>query len=113
MTGFLAVRKSITDFGIFIGLKGEIDGLVHLSDISWDEPGEQAVRQYTKGDKLDTVIITIDPEGNVFLGYQKQLSDDPFANFAGVNEKGSIVKGTVKEVDAKEAIITPMVSKVL
>ena len=98
--------KSITDFGIFIGLEGEIDGLVHLSDISWDEPGEQAVRQYTKGDKLDTVIIAIDPERErISLGI-KQLSDDPFANFAGVNEKGSIVKGTVKEVEAKEAIIT-------
>lgn len=98
--------KSITDFGIFIGLEGEIDGLVHLSDISWDEPGEQAVRQYTKGDKLDTVIIAIDPERErISLGI-KQLSDDPFANFVGVNEKGSIVKGTVKEVDAKEAIIT-------
>ena len=98
--------KSITDFGIFIGLEGEIDGLVHLSDISWDEPGEQAVRQYTKGDKLDTVIIAIDPERErISLGI-KQLSDDPFANFAGANEKGSIVKGTVKEVEAKEAIIT-------
>ena len=98
--------KSITDFGIFIGLEGEIDGLVHLSDISWDEPGEQAVREYTKGDKLDTVIIAIDPERErISLGI-KQLSDDPFANFAGANEKGSIVKGTVKEVDAKEAIIT-------
>ena len=98
--------KSITDFGIFIGLEGEIDGLVHLSDISWDEPGEQAVRQYTKGDKLDTVILSIDPERErISLGI-KQLSDDPFANFAGQNEKGSIVTGTVKEVDAKEAIIT-------
>ena len=98
--------KSITDFGIFIGLEGEIDGLVHLSDISWDEPGEQAVRQYTKGDKLDTVILSIDPERErISLGI-KQLSDDPFANFAGHNEKGSIVKGTVKEVDAKEAIVT-------
>jgi small subunit ribosomal protein S1 len=98
--------KSITDFGIFSGLEGEIDGLVHLSDISWDEPGEQAVRQYTKGDKLDTVILSIDPERErISLGI-KQLSDDPFANFAGQNEKGSIVTGTVKEVDAKEAIIT-------
>jgi small subunit ribosomal protein S1 len=98
--------KSITDFGIFIGLEGEIDGLVHLSDISWDEAGEQAVRQYTKGDKLDTVILSIDPERErISLGI-KQLSDDPFANFAGQNEKGSIVKGTVKEVDAKEAIVT-------
>jgi small subunit ribosomal protein S1 len=97
--------KSITDFGIFIGLEGDIDGLVHLSDISWEEPGEQAVRQYTKGDKLDTVILSIDPERErISLGI-KQLSDDPFANFAGQNEKGSVVKGTVKEVDAKEAIV--------
>lgn len=98
--------KSITDFGIFIGLEGDIDGLVHLSDISWDEPGEQAVRSFTKGDKLDTVILSIDPERErISLGI-KQLSDDPFANFAAVNEKGSIVKGTVKEVEAKEAVIT-------
>ncbi len=97
--------KSITDFGIFIGLEGDIDGLVHLSDISWDEPGEQAVRQYTKGDKLDTVILSIDPERErISLGI-KQLSDDPFANFAGQNEKNSIVKGTVRSVDAKEAIV--------
>jgi small subunit ribosomal protein S1 len=98
--------KSITDFGIFIGLEGEIDGLVHLSDISWEEPGEQAVREYTKGDKIDTVILTVDPERErISLGI-KQLSDDPFANFAGMNEKGSVLTGTVKEVDAKEAIIT-------
>lgn len=97
--------KSITDFGIFIGLEGDIDGLVHLSDISWDEPGEQAVRQYTKGDKLDTVILSIDPERErISLGI-KQLSDDPFANFAGQNEKGTLVSGKVKEVDAKEAVI--------
>jgi len=97
--------KSITDFGIFIGLEGDIDGLVHLSDISWDEPGEQAVRQYTKGDKLDTVILSIDPERErISLGI-KQLFDDPFANFAGQNEKNSIVKGTVRSVDAKEAIV--------
>ncbi len=97
--------KSITDFGIFIGLEGEIDGLVHLSDISWEETGEQAVREYTKGDKLDTVILSVDPERErISLGI-KQLSDDPFANFAGQNEKGSVVKGTVKEVDAKEAIV--------
>jgi len=98
--------KSITDFGIFIGLEGEIDGLVHLSDISWDEPGEQAVRQYTKGDKLDTVILSVDPERErISLGI-KQMSDDPFANFAGQNEKNTVVKGTVKSVDAKEAIVT-------
>jgi small subunit ribosomal protein S1 len=97
--------KSITDFGIFIGLEGDIDGLVHLSDISWDEPGEAAVRQYTKGDKLDTVILSIDPERErISLGI-KQLSGDPFMNYVSQNEKGSVVKGTVKSVDAKEAVI--------
>jgi len=97
--------KSITDFGIFIGLDGEIDGLVHLSDISWDEPGEQAVRQYTKGDKIDTVILSIDPERErISLGI-KQLSDDPFAHYAAENDKGSVVTGKVVSVDAKEAII--------
>jgi small subunit ribosomal protein S1 len=98
--------KSITDFGIFIGLEGDIDGLVHLSDISWDEPGEQAVRQYTKGDKIETVILSIDPERErISLGI-KQLSGDPFVNYVSSNEKGSIVTGTVKSVDAKEAVIT-------
>ena len=98
--------KSITDFGIFIGLEGDIDGLVHLSDISWDEPGEQAVRNFTKGDKLETVILSIDPERErISLGI-KQLSDDPFANYAAVNEKGSIVRGKVRVVDAKEAVVT-------
>jgi small subunit ribosomal protein S1 len=98
--------KSITDFGIFIGLEGDIDGLVHLSDISWDEPGEQAVRQYTKGDKIDTVILSIDPERErISLGI-KQLSDDPFTNYVGINEKGSVVRGKVKSVEAKEATIT-------
>jgi len=98
--------KSITDFGIFIGLEGDIDGLVHLSDISWDEPGEQAVRQFTKGDKLETVILSIDPERErISLGI-KQMSGDPFVNFLSQNEKGSVVKGTVKSVEAKEAVIT-------
>ncbi|MAY02740.1 MAG: 30S ribosomal protein S1 [Gammaproteobacteria bacterium] len=97
--------KSITDFGIFIGLDGDIDGLVHLSDISWDEPGEQAVRQYTKGDKLDTVILSIDPDRErISLGI-KQLSDDPFAKFSAVNEKGSLVTGKVTSVDTREVII--------
>jgi len=98
--------KSITDFGIFIGLEGDIDGLVHLSDISWDEPGESAVRQYTKGDKLETVILSIDPERErISLGI-KQLSGDPFMNYVSANEKGSIVRGTVKSVEAKEAVIS-------
>jgi small subunit ribosomal protein S1 len=98
--------KSITDFGIFIGLEGDIDGLVHLSDISWDEPGEQAVRQYTKGDKLETVILSIDPERErISLGI-KQLSGDPFMNYVSANEKGSVVRGVIKSVEAKEAVIT-------
>ncbi|MDF0729884.1 30S ribosomal protein S1 [Pseudomonas entomophila] len=98
--------KSITDFGIFIGLEGGIDGLVHLSDISWNETGEEAVRRFKKGDELETVILSVDPERErISLGI-KQLEDDPFSNFVAVNDKGAIVKGIVKEVDAKGAIVT-------
>jgi small subunit ribosomal protein S1 len=97
--------KSITDFGIFIGLDGEIDGLVHLSDISWHEPGEEAVRAFTKGDEIEAVVLSVDPERErISLGI-KQLEKDPFSNFVAENAKGSFVKGTVKEVDAKAAII--------
>lgn len=97
--------KSITDFGIFIGLDGGIDGLVHLSDISWDAPGEEAVREYNKGDEIETVILSVDPERErISLGI-KQLIDDPFMNYVSLNEKGSIVKGRVDEVDAKAAVI--------
>jgi small subunit ribosomal protein S1 len=97
--------KSITDFGIFIGLDGNIDGLVHLSDISWEETGEEAVRSYTKGDEIETVILSIDPERErISLGI-KQLEDDPFMNYVSEFEKGSIVKGVVGEVDAKSANI--------
>lgn len=97
--------KSITDFGIFIGLEGNIDGLVHLSDISWDEPGEEAVREYKKGDEIETVILSIDSERErISLGI-KQLSDDPFVSYVGEFEKGSIVKGTVTSVDAKAAMV--------
>ena len=97
--------KSITDFGIFIGLAGGIDGLVHLSDISWDVPGEEAVRNYQKGQTLDAVVLSIDPERErISLGV-KQLAKDPFSAFIAQNPKGSIVKGTVKEVDAKGAVI--------
>ena len=97
--------KSITDFGLFIGLEGNIDGLVHLSDISWHEPGEQAVRAYKKGDDVNTVILSIDPERErISLGI-KQLEDDPFNSFVGINDKGSIVTGKVVEVDAKGAVI--------
>ena len=98
--------KSITDFGIFIGLDGGIDGLVHLSDISWNETGEEAVRRFKKGDELETVILSVDPERErISLGI-KQLEDDPFSNFVSLNDKGAIVKGIVKEVDAKGAIVT-------
>ncbi|MBV1885273.1 MAG: 30S ribosomal protein S1 [Gammaproteobacteria bacterium] len=97
--------KSITDFGIFIGLDGGIDGLVHLSDISWDLPGEEAIREYKKGDEIETVILSVDPERErISLGI-KQLSDDPFINYVAVNEKGTLIKGTVTEVDAKGAVL--------
>ncbi len=98
--------KSMTDFGIFIGLEGGIDGLVHLSDISWDMPGEEAVSKYNKGDEIETVILSVDPERErISLGI-KQLINDPFMNYLSEHEKGSIVKGIVSEVDAKAAIIT-------
>jgi small subunit ribosomal protein S1 len=98
--------KSITDFGIFIGLDGGIDGLVHTSDISWAEDGEAAVRDYKKGDELETVILAVDAERErISLGI-KQLEQDPFQNFLATIEKGSMVKGIIKEVDAKGAVIT-------
>ena len=97
--------KSITDFGIFIGLDGNIDGLVHLSDISWNEPGETAVRRFTKGDEIETTILSIDAERErISLGL-KQLEEDPFTNYVAVNDRNAIVQGKVKEVDAKQAII--------
>jgi small subunit ribosomal protein S1 len=97
--------KSITDFGIFIGLDGGIDGLVHLSDISWDLPGEEAVRAYKKGDEIDTVILSVDPERErISLGV-KQLSEDPFTAYLTDNDKGAVVKGKVLSVDAKGAVV--------
>jgi small subunit ribosomal protein S1 len=97
--------KSITDFGIFIGLPGNIDGLVHLSDISWDVPGEEAVRNYQKGQQLEAMVLTIDPERErISLGV-RQLAKDPFSSYIADNPKGTIVKGVVKEVDARGAII--------
>ncbi|MCA6065053.1 30S ribosomal protein S1 [Thalassolituus marinus] len=97
--------KSITDFGIFIGLDGGIDGLVHLSDISWNDTGEDAVRNYKKGDELETVILSIDPERErISLGV-KQLESDPFSEFVAENDKGAIVTGKVVSVDAKAAVI--------
>ncbi len=97
--------KSITDFGIFIGLDGGIDGLVHLSDISWNVPGEEAVRNYKKGDELNTVILAVDPERErISLGI-KQLDKDPVSHYVAEHAKGTIVKGVVIEVDAKGAMI--------
>ncbi|MDE2089999.1 MAG: S1 RNA-binding domain-containing protein, partial [Gammaproteobacteria bacterium] len=95
--------KSITDFGIFVGLDGGIDGLVHLSDISWNAPGEEAVRNYKKGDEVDTVVLAVDAERErISLGV-KQLEKDPFSNFVAMHAKGSVVKGVAKDVDAKGA----------
>ncbi|HXI77058.1 MAG TPA: 30S ribosomal protein S1 [Steroidobacteraceae bacterium] len=97
--------KSITDFGIFIGLAGGIDGLVHLSDISWDMPGEEAVRSYQKAQQVDAMVLSIDPERErISLGI-KQLAKDPFSAYIAEHPKGSIVVGVVREVDAKGAII--------
>ena len=97
--------KSITDFGIFIGLDGGIDGLVHLSDISWNDTGEEAVRNYKKGDELETVILSIDPERErISLGV-KQLESDPFSEYVSENDKGTLVTGKVIAVDAKGATI--------
>jgi small subunit ribosomal protein S1 len=98
--------KSITDFGVFIGLPGGIDGLVHLSDLSWDVPGEEAVRNYKKGEELETTVLAIDPERErISLGV-KQLDKDPLSLFLGDHPKGSIVSGVVQELDAKVATIT-------
>ncbi|MBU3543779.1 30S ribosomal protein S1 [Polynucleobacter sp. MWH-Mekk-B1] len=97
--------KSITDFGVFIGLPGGIDGLVHLSDLSWNEPGEEAVKKFKKGDEIEATVLAIDVEKErISLGI-KQLSGDPFNNYTSVSDKGSLVTGTVKAVDAKGATI--------
>ncbi len=97
--------KSITDFGVFIGLAGNIDGLVHLSDLSWDVAGEEAVRNYQKGQQVEAMVLSIDPDRErISLGI-KQLAQDPFSEYIATNPKGTIVKGVVKEVDARAAII--------
>ena len=97
--------KSITDFGVFIGLPGGIDGLVHLSDLSWNKPGEEAVREFKKGDEVEAVVLAIDTERErISLGI-KQLEGDPFNNYASTHDKGSLVKATVKSVDAKGAVV--------
>ncbi len=95
--------KSITDFGIFVGLPGNIDGLVHLSDLSWSESGEEAVRKYKKGEDVEAVVLSIDVEKErISLGI-KQLEGDPFGSYISINDKGALVKGTVKSVEAKGA----------
>jgi small subunit ribosomal protein S1 len=98
------VIKSITDFGVFIGLDGNIDGLIHLSDLSWDQPGEEAVHSFNKGDTVEAVVLTVDVERErISLGI-KQLQDNPFGNYQEIHKKGDVVKGTVTEVD--ERIVT-------
>jgi small subunit ribosomal protein S1 len=97
--------KTITDFGIFVGLDNDLDGLVHMSDISWDTDGEAALRQFKKGDEVDAVILSIDAEKErISLGI-KQLASDPFSEYLATNQKGSIVTAPVKSVDAKGAVI--------
>jgi small subunit ribosomal protein S1 len=97
--------KSITDFGVFVGLPGGIDGLVHLSDLSWAQPGETAVRDFKKGQEVEAVVLAIDVERErISLGI-KQLEGDPFTNFVAMHDKGSTVSGTVKSLDAKGAVI--------
>ena len=98
--------KSITDFGIFIGLDGGIDGLVHLSDISWNEQGETAVRRYSKGEEIETVILAVDPERErISLGV-KQLDQDAFSDYIAENDRGSIVVGVVSDIEPREAVLT-------
>ncbi|MBV8047848.1 MAG: 30S ribosomal protein S1 [Paludibacterium sp.] len=97
--------KSITDFGVFVGLPGGIDGLVHLSDLSWTDTGEEAVRRFKKGDEVEAVVLSIDVEKErISLGI-KQLEGDPFNNYVAMNDKGALVKGSVKSIDAKGAVI--------
>jgi len=97
--------KSITDFGVFVGLAAGIDGLVHLSDLSWNEPGETAVRNFKKGQEVEAVVLGVDVERErISLGI-KQLDSDPFTTFVSINDKGATVTGKVKTVDAKGAEI--------
>jgi small subunit ribosomal protein S1 len=98
--------KSITDFGVFIGLNGGIDGLIHLSDLSWSLTGEEAIRNFKKGDEVEALVLAIDVEKErISLGV-KQMDNDPFNAYTTINDKGSLVKGTVKSLDAKGAVIT-------
>ncbi len=98
--------KSITDFGVFIGLDGNIDGLIHLSDLSWEEDGDSVIRNYSKGDELEAVVLAVDPDRErISLGV-KQMSGDPFSDFVSDISKGAVVKGVVKETDARGITIT-------
>ena len=98
--------KSITDFGVFIGLPGGIDGLVHLSDLSWNLTGEEAVRNYKKGDEVEALVLSIDVERERISMGIKQMEGDPFNNFVATYDKGAIVKGIVKSLDAKGATVS-------
>ena len=96
--------KSITDFGVFIGLEGDIDGLIHLSDLSWDEAGEEMARQYKKGDELTAVVLSVDPERErISLGV-KQAIQDPFSAYAASHPKGSVVTGVVEDIEQKSGV---------
>ena len=98
--------KSITDFGVFIGLEGGIDGLIHLSDLSWDRPGEDVARELNKGDEITAVVLSVDPDRErISLGI-KQAQEDPFGTYVSANPKGTVVKGTVDTVDAKGAVVS-------
>ncbi|SEG71241.1 30S ribosomal protein S1 [Marinobacterium lutimaris] len=98
--------RSITDFGVFVGLEGGIDGLVHLSDLSWDEPGETVVKEYAKGQEVEALVLSIDPERErIALGI-KQMNSDPFIEYADQNPKGAIVTGKVTEVDPRQATVS-------
>ncbi len=98
--------KSITDFGVFIGLEGNIDGLIHLSDLSWNEEGDDVIRNYSKGDELEAVVLAVDPDRErISLGV-KQVEGDPFSDFVAANGKGAVVNGVVKEADARGVTIT-------
>jgi small subunit ribosomal protein S1 len=97
--------RSITDFGLFIGLSGGIDGLVHLSDLSWDVTGEEAVRGYQKGQSVEAIVVAIDPERERISLSVKQLAKDPFSTWIAEHPKGTIVRGLVREVDAKGAVV--------
>ncbi|WP_433634940.1 30S ribosomal protein S1 [Candidatus Profftella armatura] len=106
------IIKSITDFGIFIGLDGNIDGLIHLSDLSWTDPGEEIIRNFKKGDEIEAIILSIDVEKErISLGI-KQLEGDPFNNYVNINDKGSLVNGIIKSIDTNKGAIIQLSNEV-